>query len=427
MLSSIKNTDAQDIQIQPRRFALSPAKIVSILVSVLAIAILVSISYWKDVLSTDRSLSRLDLRFAKVSRGDLRKEISALGKVVIANSPTLYSSADGVVTYNVKAGDVVMRGQILLKIDSPTLANQLQQEKATLGRLQSELAKQKLSSQKNQLDAKQAAELADINFQTAQRNLASFKTGYEKHFVSQTEFEKAEEEFRLAELKMQQAPENVHLANAVAKTDIKNAASQLERQQLVVDDLQRRSEELEIHSPVDGMVGSLALNQKSAVALHQALISVVDLSRYEAEIDAPEHYAPDVTPGMAVDIRLDNQNYTGEVIAISPEIQAGQVKLRLRFTGKAPESLRQNQRISASILLEVNENVLRLPRGTYLDSDHGQSLFKVIGNKAQKVPVQLGANSIDQVEILKGLQDGDEIIISDTGSYKDAKLLYLTN
>lgn len=424
---AIKDTSAQDIQLQPHRFTINAPKIALISAALLVILLIACIIYWKDILATDRTLSRVDIRIAKVSRGDLRKEITALGKVVIANSPTLYSSADGVITYLVKAGDAVKNGQILLTIDSPSLANQLQQERSTLARLQSDLAKQKLSSQKSQLEARQAAQLADINLQTARRVLARYNIGYEKHFVSQTEFEKAEDELRIMELRAQQAPENVQLAKAVAKTDIQNATLQLERQQWVVDDLARRAAELEIHSPVDGVVGSLALNQKSAVSLHQALITVVDLSRYEAEIDAPEYYASEVIPGMAVAIKLDGQDYTGEVLAISPEIQAGQVKLRLRFTGKAPDSLRQNQRITANILLEIHRQVLRLPRGIYLESDRGQSLFRVSGNKAQRVPVKVGASSTDQVEILQGLNEGDEIIISDTGSYKDAKLLHLTN
>lgn len=427
MLVSIKDTANQDIQLPPHRFALSPAKITLLCISLLVATLIGAGIYWWGLLATDRTLSRQDLRFATVSRGDLRKEIAALGKVVLANSPTLYSSAEGVVTYEVKVGDAVKRGQVLLVIASPSLANQLQQEKATLGRLQSDLAKQKLSSKKNQLEVNQAAQRAEMNLRVAERTFARFKTGFDKQFVSQTEFEKAEDELRAAQLKAEQEPENIQLAKEVAKTDIQNAQLQLQRQQWVVDDLERRVAELEIRSPVDGMVGSLALNQKDAVSLHQALITVLDLSLYEAEIDVQEHYASDITPGMGVVIKLDGRDYSGEVIAIAAEIQSGQVKLRLRFTGGAPESLRQNQRISANILLEVRPQVLRLPRGSYLDSNNGQSLFRVRGNKAEKTPVQLGALSTEQVEILQGLEAGDEIIVSDTSSYRDARLLYLTD
>lgn len=427
MLVSIKDTADQDVHLSPRRFAISSAKITALCLLLLTLALIGAGLYWRDLLSTDRTLSRVDLRFANVSRGDLRKEVAALGKVVLANSPTLYSSAEGVVTYEVKVGDAVKRGQILLVIASPSLANELLQEQASLGRLQSDLAKQKLSSRKSELEASQAAQRATMNLVTAQRTFDRYKTGFDKQFVSQTEFEKVEDELRAAELKAQQEPENIQLAKDVAKTDIQNAQLQLQRQQWVVDDLKRRVAELEIRSPVDGMVGSLALNQKDAVAVHQALITVLDLSRYEAEIDVQEHYAPDITPGMGVAIKLDGQDYSGEVIAIAAEIQGGQVKLRLGFTGKAPESLRQNQRISANILLEVHSQVLRLPRGSYLDSNHGQRLFRVQGNKAETTPVQLGALSTEQVEILQGLAEGDEVIVSDTSSYKDAKLLYLTN
>lgn len=427
MNASIRDTSLQDISIKPSRFRLTPIKIMIPIGVVVAIALGFSVLHWSDLLSTDRTMSRNDMRIAKVSRGDLRREITALGKIVVANSPTLFSNAEGVVTYWVKAGDAVVEGQRLLSIDSPGLKNQLQQEKTNLERLQSELVQQNLMAKKSIMEARQALRRAELTLNTQARAFSRSKIGREKQFVSLQEFEQTEDQWRLAEVNAIQAKENLELQQELTKTEIANVSLQLDRQQWAVNDLERRVAELEVHSPVNGMVGSLALNQKSAVSTHQALMTVIDLSLYEAEVDIPEYYAPELLPGMEVAIRLNGQDYSGSLVAISPEIKNGQVKLRMNFNGDMPEHLRQNQRITTNIFLEVHENVLRLPRGAYLDTDNRQSVFRIKGNKAERAALQVGALGSDQVEIISGLEEGDEIIVSDTSSLRSAQIIYLTH
>lgn len=427
MNAAIRDTSLQDTYIKPSRVNITPVKMLVAVSILTVIALAFAIAHWRDVLNTDRTLSRSDIRIASVTRGELRREITALGKIVVANSPTLFSTTDGVVTYVVKAGDVVEKGQLLLSIDSPSLKNQLQQEKTTLAKLQSELVQQQVTAKKNVMEAQQELRRAEVAQQTLGRAFDRNKIGLQKQFVSLEKYEEVEDKWLVAKVNTIQAKENLELQHELAKAGIASVSLQLDRQQWVVDDMERRVMELDIQSPVTGMVGSLAFNQKSAVAIHQALITVVDLSLYEAEVDVPEYYAPELLPGMPVSIDLNNQDYTGRLVAISPEIQNGQVKLRMSFTGDMPEHLRQNQRITTNIFLEVHENVLRLPRGAYLDTDNRQSVFRVSGNKAERVAVAVGTVGSEQVEIVNGLAIGDEVIVSDTSSLRNAQVIYLTN
>lgn len=426
MNAAIRDTSLQDIQIKPRRLNLTPVKIIVAVIIVMAVALVIAIAHWRDVLSTDRTLSRSKIRIASVTQGDLRREIAALGKIVVANSPTLFSSTDGVVTYFVKAGDAVEQGQLLLSIDSPSLKNQLQQEKTTLAKLQSELAQQQVTAKKSVMEAQQELRRAEVNQQTLGRAFERSKIGLQKQFVSLEQYEEAEDKWLVAKVNALQAKENIELQQELAKASVASMSLQLDRQQWVVDDMERRVAELEVKSPVTGMVGSLAFNQKSAVATYQALITVVDLSLYEIEVDVPEYYAPELSLGMAVVINLNNHEYKARLIAISPEIQEGQVKLRMSFTENMPENLRQNQRISANIFIQIHENVLRLPRGAYLDLDNRQSIFRVRGNKAERIPIEVGVMGVDQIEIVSGVLEGDEVIVSDTTDLRNATVIYIT-
>ncbi len=423
--AGIQGTAKQDVALPAQRFAFTQLNI--IVCGFIGLIALVSFCWWlwREQLQTDMRVVRSELRIASVTRGNLRREVAATGKIVVANSPTLYSSADGIVSYNVKAGDRVKQGQLLLSVESPALTSRYQQANTVLARLQTELAGRELSAQKNQLEAKQALQFTELTLRNAQRDFARYEQGLSKGFVSRQEFERAEENLRIAELKAQQAPEQLTLITRVTKTEIQNTAKQIEEQQSIVNELQREVNALQVSSPVDAMVGNLAVNQKSAVAMHQALITVIDLSHYEVEIEVPENYAPELSPGMAVEIKLDTKIYAGAIIAIAPEVNAGQVKVRLNFTGDEPQYLRQNQRITAIILLEVRENILKLPRGLYAELDNGKNVFKVNGNKAFKTPVTYGVWGLDDIEITSGLALNDEIIVSDTSVFREAQSLYI--
>lgn len=422
---NISGTAAQDIVRSAARFNVTQVQIILMVLLVLCTLIVSSLYFWRDQLQTDRRVSRSEILLAKVTRGNLRREVSAQGKIVVANSPTLYSSADGIVTYQVKAGDQVKQGQVLLTVESPALASRHQQASAVLARLHSELAGREITAQKSQLEAKQTLQFATLNLRNAQRDFSRYQLGLNKGFVSQQEFDRAEENLRVAELKAQQAPEQLNLIIRVAQTEINNAEKLVEEQQALVNELQREMNALQVKSPVDAMVGNLALNQKSAVAMHQALITVIDLSHYEVEIEIPEHYAPELLPGMGAEIKLDNKIYPAAITAIAPEVNAGQVKLRLHFIGEEPAQLRQNQRVTAIILLEVREHVLKLPRGLYAELGSSTSIFKVNGNKATKIPVSYGVWGLNDIEITEGLNPDDEVIISDTSGFSDAKTLFI--
>lgn len=422
-LNSIRDTSGQDVSLKPIGF--NRAWLYGGLFILLVVVVLVAIAHWRDLLTADKSLNVNNIRTAKVLRGDLRREVLATGKIVVAESPTLYASADGIVTFAVKAGDPVKKGQLLLNIDSPVLNNLLRQENANLGRAQSELIQQRVNAKRNQMDARHQQQLAHINLLSVQKSFARRQRGLAEFFVSQIEFERAEDELLKAELAAKQAPEIIKLTEELAATQLNNAGLQVERQQLVVDELERRAKELSIASPVEGMVSVLMLSQKSTINVNQPLITVVDLTHYEAEVNVPEFYAPEMSVGMAADIKLDNQDYPGSIIAIAPEIQAGEVKLRLRFSGNTPDSLRQNQRVTANIIFETHPHVLYLPRGSYADSHQTTKVFKIQGNKAVAQAVNFGAASAGEIEVSAGLAEGDEVIVSDTSSFQHANILYL--
>jgi HlyD family secretion protein len=202
----------------------------------------------------------------------------------------------------------------------------------------------------------------------------------------------------------------------------------LQRQQLLVDELQRQVERLSIISPVNGIVGDLLVAQKAAVSRDLPVMSVVDLSQFEIEAQVPESYADDLAIGMPAEIMIGAAAYAGTLTAVSPEITNNQVSSRIRFAGSMPANIRQNQRLTTRILLEERPDVLLLQRGQFLESGGGRIAYVLDGRGlALKRGITIGARSLAAVEIEAGLEEGDAVIISGTEQFRGADSVLITN
>jgi HlyD family secretion protein len=218
---------------------------------------------------------------------------------------------------------------------------------------------------------------------------------------------------------------NAKLENESLQFELRTKRVERDRQKLLVEDLGRRVADLQVRSPVTGMVGSWAVNQKAAVAENAALLSVVDLSALEVEFRVPESYAADLGLEMQAEITYGGKLYKGRVTSISPEVEQNEVKGRARFDGQVPPGLRQNQRVNVRIIMDARDNVLKVERGAFVDA--GGVAYVLDGDIARRRPVRLGAMSVGEVEILSGLSAGEHIVISSLSDFNDAPEVRLTH
>lgn len=422
MNMKIADTSAQDLMLgQANR---KKKRVVMLGAAVLLIGVAVSaFIYVADVSMSGLVMERSAIRVATVERGTLVREVVSQGRIVAANSPTLFSPEQGYIDLTVKAGDTVGRDQVLATIVSPDLNELLARETANLTRIEADLGRQKIEAKRRKLELEQIIAMAQVNEKAMLREKLRADEAISKKLIRQLDYEKAEDDLERAKLELTQAKQNGELAKESLGFDIESLMLQLKSQQLLVDALQRRVHELIIKSPVSGMVGNVQVLNRQAVAANQALITVVDLSAFEVEAVVPEGFADDIAPLMEAEITLGGANYPGVVTAISPEVVNGGVSARIRFADLLPENLRQSQRLTAKVFLENKPNALIVNRGSFFDGFRGY-VYKLQGNKALRVPVVLGGSSLKHIEIMEGLQEGDSIIISSlTTSSTDEQIL----
>jgi len=421
----IKDTSDQDVSIAPQQN--KSKKLLTIAISLIVLITLVwqvapAASRWSQA---EKSVSLERVRIATITRGDFIRDISVLGRVIAAVRPTVYSPAEGTITLEVEAGHEVEEGQILATLESPELTNQLFQQQAILEKLQSSLARQNIQAKKQILIDQKAVDLANVKLTTAKREKRRSDLGYEKSVINQIDYEKAQDDLENASLLFKHAVQDAELNSESLTFESKSISLDLQQQKLFVAELQRQVNALIITSPVSGIVGNLSTDNKTFLTKNQAILMVVDLSNFEVEIDIPESYADDLAIGMAVDISFEKQSFSARLVTISPEILNNQVTGRVRFIQEAPEKLRQNQRLNTQIILEHKSDVLQVRRGQFLDSSGGKFAYKVTDGIAQKTPIAIGARSLSHIELLSGLQENDQIIISNTDLFNSAQQVLL--
>lgn len=377
--------------------------------------------------SAERSVSVERLRFATVMRGQFVSDVSAQGKAVAAVSPTLYAASAGVVTLRVAAGERVKKGQVLATVDSPEIANELAREEVNLDSLRSAVARQKVDARTRQSQGRLAIELAKVTEGAAGRELARAEDAQRRGVMPAIEVARRADELTIARVRARQMQEEAGLLAEGLNFELRTREQEVARQGLLVANLTRRAEALTVRAPVDGIVGTLSVAQKSAVAANQALLTVVDLSALEVEMQVPETYAQSMALGMAAEMAWGEQKHLGKLTALSPEVLNGQVVARVRFDGATPKELRQNQRVSVRIVLDQRDGVLTVQRGPFLEAGGGRSAYVVRDGIARRVPITTGATSIGAVEIVQGLNEGDQIILSGSDQFNDAETLYLRN
>ncbi|MCC7633682.1 efflux RND transporter periplasmic adaptor subunit [Stenotrophomonas rhizophila] len=416
----IRDTSAQDQSLStagtaaPWKRWLWPA--LAALVVLLAIGF--AIRAW---LGASQSFDSARVRIAEVKRGDMVRDIAADGRVIAANNPVLYAISAGTVTLKVVAGDVVKQGQELAVIDSPELRSKLAQEQATLAGLEAEAGRAGLDATLARATAQKETDQATIDRQAASRDLERYQRGFDGGAVPQVDVAKAEDTVKKSEIQLQHARKDATLKAQGADLDARNKRLLADRQRAVVAEVERQVDALTLRAPFDGQVGQVQATQHTNVAINAPILGVVDLSRFEIEIKVPESFARELSLGIPAQLTSGNgQPFPGEISAVSPEVVAGEVNARIRFTDKQPQGLRQSQRMQARVVLDTRRNVIKVERGPFVEQGNGQ-VYVMDGSTAVRRPVKLGVSSLGEVEILSGLQPGDRVVVSGSDLFGDAE------
>ncbi len=415
----IRDTAAQDRALAPATLPLwqRPALRRGALIALPLLLGLWGLSGW---LSAERAVNAERLRFATVERGPLVRDAQVDGRIVAAVSPTLYAVTASTVSLQTRAGASVKQGDVLARLDSPELRADRDRELATLRGLEADVARQRILAQKARLLAQRTADESRLALQTAKRDAERTARACELQAIPRADCLRYGDAVEAADVRARHSEADAGLEVQNVALELKSREEALTRQRAVVADLERRVAELEVRSPVDGIVGSVAVVDRAVVPANAPLMTVVDLSQLEVELEVPESYADDLGLGMRVEVRIGAQTVDGELVSIAPEVLERQVLARVRLA-EQPEGLRQSQRVSARVLIDEKPDVLKVARGPFVELQGGRFAYVMEQGTAVRRPITVGATAVSAIEITAGVAEGERVVISGTDLFADAE------
>lgn len=422
----IEGTDAQDKVIQPapvyRKWL-----IVGGFVLVIVVLVLLTLPMMSRWLQADLSVSAERVRIGTVTRQDLVHDVSVQAVVVAGDSPTLYSEHAGNIQLDVNVGDRVGPQQVVAHLTNPEIHNLLDQEKSNYSRLAIEVEREEILNKQQALENQRALDVATVQLTAAKREARRAAIAHSSDAISDIDLETANDELTSAQFTFDHAKSFLTLDQERMDFELRTKRLSLERQGLMVENLERQAEELRIRSPVAGIVGNIDVDQRTNIMPGQKIMTIVDVSLFELDAQVPQSYADDIDIGMRAEVTIEGSNQGATVTSISPEILDNQVLVRMKFEGEPPMDLRRNQRVNARIVLREIPDVLVVPRGQFLSSGGGRIAYVIDDESiARRTSIQTGAQGSSSVEITQGLSAGDRIILSNTESFQDYASVLIT-
>jgi multidrug efflux pump subunit AcrA (membrane-fusion protein) len=149
------------------------------------------------------------------------------------------------------------------------------------------------------------------------------------------------------------------------------------------------------------------------------LAKVVQPEHLQAELKIPETQAKDIIIGQKAEIDTHNGVVEGTVSRIDPAVQAGTVTVDVKLDGPPPKGARPDLSVDGTVTQEKLENVLYVGRPAFGQEKSTVSMFKLDPDEktATRVKVELGRSSVNTIEIVGGLKEGDKVILSDMSRY----------
>lgn len=351
-----------------------------------------------------------------VRQGRMVREVRGPGTLVPEQIRWVSAIAPGRVEKKlVLPGAKVTANTVLLELSNPDVQIQLLQAERQLTDAQAQLVSLKTTLETQKLNQEGVVANIRSEYRDAVRKAASDSALMAQDLISASDYarskDKAEE--YTARLAVEQQRLDIYAQNIQNQLDVQKA--QVERLKAVADFQRGLVNAMVVRAGSDGVLQELPLEQGQWAISGATLAKVVQPDRLKAVLRIPETQARDVTIGQEASIDTRNGIVKGHVIRQDPASQNGTVTVDVALDEKLPRGARPDLSVDGTIMIERLDNVLNVGRPAYGQANSTVGIFRVIPgtSEAERVRVELGRNSVNTIEIVRGLNKGDVVILSD--------------
>jgi HlyD family secretion protein len=353
-----------------------------------------------------------------VKRGPMLRQVRGLGTLVPTQEAVRQIPAETeatVVRILMLPGSQIKADTILLQMTNPQTEQAAVDAQLQLKAAEAEYQNLRVKLESDLMNQKAGAATVHADDAQAQRQADTDKALYELGVISALAYKssrgKADEFTTRNDLETQRLAANERaiesqMAQEQAKVDEMRTLAQLKQEQL---------DALKVQAGIDGVLVDLPLQVGQHVLPGTMLAKVVEPEHLMATLKVAETQARDVQIGELASIDTHNGLIAGTVMRVDPGVQNGTVTVDVKLTGELPKGARPELSVDGTIDLERMDNVLYVGRPAFGQENSTISLFKLSpgGQGALRVPVRVGRASVNSIQIIEGLREGEAVILSD--------------
>ena len=367
-----------------------------------------------------QTIERSAVLIDSVRQGNVVREVRGPGTLVPEHIRFITAQASArVERLASESGRTVVAGDVLLELSNPDLQIQTMQAEQQVRQAQIELLN--ISTNLRSQVLTQRGIMATIRTQHmgALQEAAAADSLGKRNLMSAFEVntKKAQAEEFTTRLSVER--DRLKLMEEAIDSQISTQASQVEQLKAIAANQRNRLQALQVRAPDAGVLQELTLQLGQWVPEGTTLAKVVQPGRLKAVLRIPESQAKDVTVGQKASIDTRNGLVVGHVSRKDPSALGGSVTVDVTIDGPLPSGAVPDLSVDGTIVIETLNNVRYTGRPAFSAGSGGVSLFRLAdgGTFADRVPVELGRSSVNVIEIVRGLEVGDKIIVSDMSTY----------
>ena len=355
-----------------------------------------------------------------VQRGEMLRQVRGTGTLVPEQIRWISALTNSTVEkILLRPGVDVEPETVIVELSNPQL-----EQSAIEAELSLEAARARYKSRVVALDQQLLSQQALVATSESAASLAEYEAELEQElFTDQlvSELSLRQKQSRAEQLRTQNDIEQqrLEIQTHVMETELAAEQADVDRLETIYQLRQQEVNDLRLTAGVAGVLQEVPLEEGASVTPGTNLARVGDPSRLKAELRIPETQARDIQVGQPASIDTRNGIIPGHVIRIDPAVTAGTVTVDVALDGELPRGARPDTTVDGTIELERLEDVIYVGRPVFGQEESIVSLFKLQPetDEAVRTRVSLGRSSVNTIEVIEGLQPGDQVVLSDMSQW----------
>lgn len=368
------------------------------------------------------------LTLGTVHYENFREYIAVTGSVMPEKTVILDAGEGGKVEeIYAESGQMVKKGDLILKLSNNTLQmnfinreSDILEQINTLRNTKILVEEKSLTLKEQLLETEYALSKSSLSYQ---RNTQLFQKGV----IPQAEYEPIREEYDYLVKKKKILTEKLRQDSVLSKYQLSSIDPSLNLMQKNLEFIEKSLDNLVIKAPIDGQVSSLNVEYGQSVNAGQPLAQIDVWDGFKVRVGVDEYYLSRIMIGQRGIYTFNGIDYELEITKVFPEVSGGKFRIDMIFTGTVPDGIRRGQTLQIKLALGDESKALQVPRGSFYNESGGSWIYVINkeGTAAYKKQIRLGRQNPGYYEVLEGLEEGDQVIVSDYSSFRGIDKLIL--